>query len=238
MADDKVTKFKAEIERMKEEASKTENMEKEVASLNEKLKKVVSFKMEKLKKTIEDKDGEIVKARSEANHSHNKVARLEEDYANQERKLKAVERRELQNKRREAKDLADREASVAAREAEPSVSTTLDDLKLQEIKRDIQLNFVEEFRVHEWLTTNLLDEVAKKTATLLENKEESIANKTVEALMGLAREVSLIRASLKKTDDTMLTVANASSSSAEPARTSVAGSSELVSFKPTPEARS
>lgn len=93
LADDKVTKYMAEIERIrKEEASKSEKMknenesrrkkmEKEIASLKEKLKKDASLKKQKLKKAIEEKDGEIVKAKSEANHYHKKALGLEGDYA-------------------------------------------------------------------------------------------------------------------------------------------------------------
>lgn len=69
-----------------------ELMKKESADLSEKMKKEVANLSEKINKAIDEKDGEIVKARSEANQYHKKVVRLEEDFANQEKKLKAVQR--------------------------------------------------------------------------------------------------------------------------------------------------
>lgn len=44
-----------------------------------------------MKKAIEDKDGEIVKARSESNYPK-KLLRLEEEFVNKEKKLKVVEK--------------------------------------------------------------------------------------------------------------------------------------------------
>lgn len=78
---------------------------------------------------------------------------------------------------------------MAAHDAELSISSTANDIRLQEIKRDMHFELVEEYIEREKvvvererLTTNLMDEVKKKNATLLVNTEDLIANKTVQAL--------------------------------------------------------
>lgn len=154
-ADKKAQSYKIKMERMKKQFADLES---------------------NAKKAIEEKDGDIVKVRSESIHYQKKLLRTKDKFQASEKKLQALEK-ELEERRAEIKDIREKEARVAALEAELSSIMTIEDLKHHEIKRNIRLDVLEEVKAreddveaNEKMVRDLLEELSEKTTKLVVNR--------------------------------------------------------------------
>lgn len=86
-------------------------------------------------------------------------------------------------------------------EAEVDLFRNSAELKLQEMKRVVRLEVLEELKAREVALDEkkkMIDELMKGTAKLVVNHKESLNSRTLNALQNLSTEVTLLRTSLLK----------------------------------------
>lgn len=100
---------------------------------------------------------------------------------------------------KEIREIAEKEVRVATLEAKLSTSIMYDTLKMQEVRRNVRLDVLEDVKAHgddvealEQMTMSLLDELIEQTAMLVLNQEEMFTAKTLKALQTLTMEMAFL----------------------------------------------